>query len=119
MNSLVRHPVLHHLPLEMLRDPRQDQILDWLQTKRRRFRKLRILVLSLTPIVIVGYYLFRDVHSTEQGLRLLGSVFDIVAVLTLPFLAVCFYLLERQYRISEDEIASVISEFSGQNQRPT
>lgn len=106
------------MPYELLKNPNQQEIREWLEKKLRIFRRIKIAMIVCTPVTIALYYFYRDVHSTVKGLAILDVVTDFIQLVMFPLLALMFYLLERQYRLTDEEISSAVSEFNHQQHRP-
>jgi len=118
MNPITGHPVLRHLPHDLVKRPQADLILEWLQRKRKVFRRLRILSIVCTPLMIAGFLVIGQIHSVDQGLNALNDVGDIIGLLLFPGMAVLFYSLERQYRIPEADVIAVLNESDAKGHAP-
>jgi len=111
MNPLLQHKTLQHLPRELLKNPNRQQIRGWLDKKVRIFRRIRIVSLAFIPIIIAYQYFRPTGHSAEKGQMLLDSVGDVLQLMMFPMLAILFYILERQYRISDEEVSNTLGNF--------
>jgi membrane protein YdbS with pleckstrin-like domain len=118
MSPLAKHPILQHLPFELLQNPDRDGIILFLKKKVKTFYRIKIGMIIAFIVSVVLYFIFKDVHSSEKGLAILDNYADVLPLILFPILAFSFHKLGKQYSLTESEIDTEIGKFKSQQQVP-
>jgi hypothetical protein len=118
MNSLSKHPILQHLPYELLQNPDRNAIILFLKKRMKIFYRIKIASIIAFIVSIVLYFIFKDVHSSEKGLALFDTYANVWPIICFPISAFLFHKLGKQYNLTESEIDAEIGKFKSQRQVP-
>ncbi len=110
LNPLLRHPVLQTLPYELLKNPELSKVREFLEKKRRTFHRLKFVLLALFPISAALVYIQQDTHSPFKVFAATEPIFDVFEIIVWPILAITFHLLERRYKLSDNEILTAMND---------
>jgi len=85
-----------------------------LHGKLRVFRRIRIAAIVCIPFTIAFYLWAREVRAPNEALATFDEVVNIFMVAMPALIALGSYSLERQYKLSDEEIQSALDEFKQQ-----
>jgi len=115
MNTLVKHPILQHLPSELLKNPERNTLQAFLKKKIHTFYRLKIAMIIAFVIYLVLLYVFETVHTTVRDLAMFDSVFNLLPLAIFLGLAITFHNRRKRFAIPENEIDAAIEELRSQH----
>lgn len=76
VNSSIKHPILQHLPSELLNNPERNAVQAFLK-KVHTFNRLKIAMIVAFIVYMVLLYFFETVHTTNSDLARFDYIFNL------------------------------------------
>ena len=110
MNTSIKHPILQHLPSELLNNPERSAVQAFLKKKVHTFNRLKIAMIVAFIVYLVLLYFFETVHTTHSDLTRFDNIFNLFPLLLFFGLAFAFHIHGKRYAIPENQIDAAIEE---------